>query len=382
MGGMGGVRSESSSTFAFRPSRRRLLTTALPLALAFAAAPYLAHAEEGWKADWERTVAAANHEGAVTISGPSGRGWRDFLIKRFQHDFPKIQLKLTPTAGRDFWPRLLKEREVGQYLWDMRLGGSDENTHRLKRQGMFDAIRDKLVLPEVVDDSKWWGGLDGLFVSLDHKTLLAFAMYEQGMADYNRKLFPKGVKLVDLAAPEWTGKISMADPRGGSSLNSLAVLMKAFGEPWVRRLLFDQDVTITKNPRQQLDWLISGRYPVAFGLPTSVSVEYAKRGGDLSAVAHVEGVRSWSQGVGGISLISKAPHPNAAKVFINWILTRDVQAALMQTVKLNSRRKDVPLGDPDNAVDTAHLADYVGSQHEEIEVWHKKAAALVREMKR
>jgi iron(III) transport system substrate-binding protein len=47
---------------------------------------------------------------------------------------------------------------------------------------------------------------------------------------------------------------------------------------------------------------------------------------------------------GAISLVNRAPHPNAAKVLINWYLSREGQMA-MQSVgggSANSRRMDVP----------------------------------------
>jgi iron(III) transport system substrate-binding protein len=351
--------------------------------LAVTALALPAHAQgTDWQQRWDRTVAAANREGQLTVAGPSGRGWRDFLSGHFQEAYPRIALKLTPFAGRDFWPRLVKEREVGEYLWDLRVGGSDDNTHVLKAQGMFDPIRDRLILPEVVDGNNWYGGLDGLFVDREARTLVAFALYEQTTAHYNRRIIPEGVTVKDLVRPEWAGRISMADPRGGSALNTVALLFKVYGDDFVRRLMIDQKPAITKDPRQQIEWLSSGRYPVAFGLPTAALVEYAAHGASVADFIKMEGALSWTQGVGGVSLISKAPHPNAATVFINWILTRDVQVELMQAVKLNSRRKDVPLGDPGSAVDTSRLSEYVGSQHEDMGVYHKKASALVREIVR
>jgi len=34
----------------------------------------------------------------------------------FQKAYPKIKISVTPAASRDFWPRVIKEREVGQNL--------------------------------------------------------------------------------------------------------------------------------------------------------------------------------------------------------------------------------------------------------------------------
>jgi len=339
-------------------------------------------AELTWKADWDRTVAAANKEGVLAIAGPSGRGWRDFLTQRFAKDYPQITIKLTPLAGRDFWPRLIKERDVGEYLWDLRVGGSDDNTHVLRVQGMFSTTRDLLVLPDVVDDTKWYGGLDGLFVDNAHQTLIAFALYESANANYNKRVIHIPITVKDVVDPRWTGKISMADPRGGATLNTASVLLKVYGEDYLRKLMVVQKPVITKDPRQQVEWLASGRYPITFGLPTASLVEYAASGANTADFVRMEGAPTWTQGVGGMTLISKAPHPNAAKVFINWMLTRQVQADLMQAVRLNSRRNDVPLGDPTSAVDTSKLSEYVGSQHEEMDYYHKKAAALLREIVR
>ena len=49
-------------------------------------------ADADWKADWERTVAAANREGELAIAGPSGRGWRDFLTQRFAKEIGRAHV--------------------------------------------------------------------------------------------------------------------------------------------------------------------------------------------------------------------------------------------------------------------------------------------------
>jgi iron(III) transport system substrate-binding protein len=55
-----------------------------------------------------------------------------------------------------------------------------------------------------------------------------------------------------------------------------------------------------------------------------------------------------SSSSGNIGLVSRAPHPNAAKVFINWLLSREgqitVQAEYVKALvgTSNSRRIDIP----------------------------------------
>ncbi len=365
----------------FSPSAWLPLAVAIALFGALGAAP--ANAQDrppaDWKQQWDAAVAAAKKERELIISAPSGRVWRDALME-FQKTYPEIELKLTAAASREFWPRVLKEHEVGQYLWDLRVGGPDNLSYNMKQRGHLDPVRPLLILPDVVDDNLWHGGLDGLFLDRDKRYYLGFAMYEQTIAHYNNKVItkPGGLSFQDLLDPQYAGKMSMSDPRGGASLTGTAVLYKLLGEDYLRKLVEQQKPVITKDARQQMQWLASGRYPITFGVPTAAFVEMAQRGASVAEFVNVGGVVSWVQGVGGIQLPKNPPHPNAVKVFVNWILTEKVQTDLMDAVKLNSRRKGVPLGDPTVALDPAKIDQYVGSQTEEMQDFQDKAADLFR----
>jgi iron(III) transport system substrate-binding protein len=327
--------------------------------------------------DWNATVAAAKQEGALTISAPSGREWRDQLLE-FQKAYPEIKVSATEFASRDFWPRILKEREAGQYLWDFRIGGPDVASYNIKNQGLMAPIRPLLALPEVTDPSKWMGGIDGLFADKEKQYFLAFTAYESENVYYNRTIIPS-LTMKELIDPRWKGKISLADPRGGAALVTLGVLQMTYGDGFIKTLVADQQPVVTKEPRQQMDWLASGRYPIGFGLPNIAFVEYAARGARIDDFVTASGLRIVSIGVGGIQMPSRPPHPNASKLFINWLLTRDVQARLMQAIKLNSRRLDVPPGAPDRVVDPKLIAEYVPAQGEEIQPHQQKVAALLRQ---
>jgi len=49
---------------------------------------------------------------------------------------------------------------------------------------------------------------------------------------------------------------------------------------------------------------------------------------------------------GTLNLMNRAPHPNAARVFINWLLSREGQI-LAQKMGSNSLRTDIPKEDVD-----------------------------------
>jgi ABC-type Fe3+ transport system substrate-binding protein len=334
-----------------------------------------------WKKVWDETVAAANKEGQLVISAPSGTAWREQLLL-FQQAYPGIKLSATAAASRDFWPRVIKEREAKLNLWDLRVGGPDNLSYTVKTMGYMTPVRDMLILPELLDDKVWYGGLESIFLDTEKRYFLGFAIYEENIAYYNSKLItdPGMSDLRKIIEPQWSGKISMADPRAGSPLVSSGAMLKTYGEDFLRTLMTNQKPVIVKEPRQQMDWLGSGRYPITIGLPSIAFVEYAAHGGSVSEFKKMTGPKTWTQGVGGIQALADAPHPNATKVFVNWILTHDVQARLMKAVKLNSRRKDIPVENPDDALDYAKLQEYVGGQTEYMQPYQKRASEIFREV--
>ena len=334
-----------------------------------------------WKKVWDATLAAANKEGELVISAPSGTAWRDQLMT-FQKSYPDIKLNITAAASRDFWPRVIKEREAKLSLWDFRIGGPDNQSYQIKSLGYITSVRDMLILPEVTDENALYGGIDGIFLDKEKRYFLGFGVYEENTAYYNKKFItdPAANDLKSLVDPRFAGKISMADPRAGSPLTASGVMIKTYGEDFLRKLMIEQKPIIVKEPRQQMNWLASGRYPITIGIPTIAFVEYAARGASVEEYQRMVGPRTWTQGVGGIQALTNAPHPNATKVFVNWLLTQKIQAQIMTAVKMNSRRKDVPLGDPDSAIDYSHLGEYVGGQTELMQDYQKRASEIFREV--
>jgi ABC-type Fe3+ transport system substrate-binding protein len=66
------------------------------------------------------------------------------------------------------------------------------------------------------------------------------------------------------------------------------------------------------------------------GLDFGVLPEFKDYGGFITA------------GFGSVMLMNRAPHPNAAAVFINWLLGRDGQTTWTKAVNQPSHRTDVP----------------------------------------
>jgi ABC-type Fe3+ transport system substrate-binding protein len=76
--------------------------------------------------------------------------------------------------------------------------------------------------------------------------------------------------------------------------------------------------------------------------------------------------------------VNRAPHPNARKVFLNWLLSQDGQTTISEATKINSRRADVAIMDPVTEVpkDTKTL----NTQAEEFAPYRQKGNEIAREI--
>lgn len=298
-------------------------------------------------ADWERTVKAAEQEGQVTVY----KLGTDAEFHAFQKRYPKIKLNLVAGSGAQNLQRIMAERRAGKFLADVvRLGGGTANT-LLKAQAL-DPIGSALIIPEVKDTSKWFEGKhhynDG-----ESRYIFIYAAFPLRMLAYNTKLVdPKSLtSFWDLLDPKWKGKVSAKDPNdpGGASPLLFLHYNPRLGPEYIKKLITVGGLTLVRDERQQTDWIASGKVPIAITAKATEVDEAKKQGLPVDVLdPHALSKDGVAMEAGGtmISLLNKAPHPNAAKVLINWFLSREGQIAVQKGEPNdpgpNSLREDIP----------------------------------------
>jgi iron(III) transport system substrate-binding protein len=301
--------------------------------------------------EWEKTLAAARKEGKVTVAIPLGEAYPR-VIAAFQKAYPDIKAEPFSIHTRDFMARYRKEREVGQTLWDALIGGPDSDIYAAGQQGYWDPIKPNLEIAEVLDNTKWRGGIDGAFSDKDKKYAFNYVRRTTEGFFINRDSISEA-ELRDADAlwdTKWQGKIAWHDPREvGAGVNAGLLVLIKYGEKRLRDLWAQQKIAVVRDQRQLIEWAVRGRQPIAAGLiERELKATFHANGVGLNVKAlPIPGIISANPGSNSIVLINKAPHPNARKVFLNWLLSQGGQAAVVQEVQENSLRTDVPVPEPD-----------------------------------
>jgi iron(III) transport system substrate-binding protein len=167
---------------------------------------------------------------------------------------------------------------------------------------------------------------------------------KEGVAAINtREVNPQDFRSIrDLLDPKWKGKISFMDPTvSGTGSNQAALLYVRFGEDFIRQLLVEQKPMISRDRRQLTDWLARGTHPISFGAEDGEVERLRKQGFPLLPLYSLSDMPGSVSGGDQIGFLSNAPHPNAAKIFINWMASKEGSEIFSRAFNMVPLRNDI-----------------------------------------
>lgn len=319
-------------------------------------------AKEPWEIEWEKTIEEAKKEGRVTLYSTAGPEARDTIYNPFIKKFG-IEFDIVSGKGAQLTAKLLAEARAGLHLADIYTGGPTNITFEMKPAGLLTENLDKtFILPEVKDSNLWYK-YDQMWAD-NERTHFRFLAYGSGEIAINTNLvMPGEIKtLQDLLNPKWKGKIIISDPTvSGAGSTAVAVVAYKYGWDFWRKLVTQQEPLVIRDEDLMIRWLAMGKYAIVTG-PKTEAFDYAREAG-----APIERVR----GIGGVDYISghlitlfkRAPHPNAAKVLINWLLSKEGQELYSKGNGKQSAREDIKV---EGIASTRQPGiDYVMTHHED-----------------
>lgn len=320
----------------------------LLLALAFYAASALtqsaAQTVPDWEKKWNQVLAAAKKEGKVVIIAPPDPQVRATLPAAFKAKYG-ITVEYLGGRSSETAAKMRAERSAGIHTVDVALSGIQTMAAIFYREKMIDPIDDTVLLLPEVTEGKYWKRGKPWFMDPEGKYILRLFNTLSSMIYLNTSL----VKLEDfksaqdLLNPKWKGKIIAHDPTvPGTGSNDAARLYVQFGEDYIKKLYIDQQPQIVRDRRQITDGILRGSYAIALGAEDDDMDKLKKEGLPLAAVYELSDLPgTLSAGVGQLALMSNAPHPNAARVFINWMASKDGMELFARTRGGAPTRNDV-----------------------------------------
>jgi iron(III) transport system substrate-binding protein len=295
-------------------------------------------------AEWDALVAAAKREGKVAVMGPNGDAARLSLTEPFTSLYG-IEVEWYGASNREAVPRLTAERGAGQYLWDLMVQGAQvDNVIPLDASLPIEPL---LVHPDVKDLSKWRGG--ALEFNDPERKVLVLTPFQRGTVFVN----PNNVKPEEITSyknlldPKYKGKIISDDPRFAGPGNATFVLFYKHPElgPQFIRDLGKQELTLMRDYQAEVNAVAQGQAEVLIGTADFVAEAAMKRGVPVAIVdpRQLKEGSDVSPANGEVTVFKDGPNPNAAKLYLNWLMSKDGQTGFVKAMGYVSARTDVPI---------------------------------------
>jgi iron(III) transport system substrate-binding protein len=295
-----------------------------------------------WKKDWERTLQEAKKEGKIVAGIPARAELRKELELVFKPKFG-VDLELLPARGPQNASRIQAEFKAGVKYFDVFMGGSG-TYESMADEGLVEPMPPYWILPEVKEEKYWWGGHIWEDNVKSKRFLYSFiADAGTGGYWYNTTLVkPEEIRSVDdFLNPKWKGRLGFLDPRTpGSGQSIWSFLWDIRGEGYLKKLV-QQDLFVSRDQRQLADALAKGKLAIALGVSFYTLEGFIVANLPIKEMPKLKEGGPSSNGSGVIGVVKGPPHPNAAKLFVNWLLSKEGQELYVKVMHQSTRRLDV-----------------------------------------
>ena len=292
------------------PIRKPVMFAALAAVLVISS-PALAH-DEGW----DKVVATAKAEGKVTFySGLVGSPSTAAVAGAFEKA-TGIKTEYLDLRISEIRERMRAEQIAGRIIGDVLTTSYNVTTSIENNEGWLQPLR---AFP---NRTRADVAIDNLAGTQAPVYILKYGIL------VNTKLVasadePKG--WTDLLDPKWSGKILADDPRAlGGGFNAFVAQHDKFGVDFLKKLA-DQKLVFTRDLREAERRVARGEYPIY--VPFLFNDFSSLKGLPVKAIVPSEGV-AYVQFVA--SMIKNTTHPNAALMFINFLLSDEAQLIFTQ----------------------------------------------------
>jgi iron(III) transport system substrate-binding protein len=256
-------------------------------------------------------AAAAERDGRVVVyhGGPAGSVAR--IMGAFKARFPWLDVGDTLVQREaQLMSRILAESRAGQHQADVFYSDLEVLLIDLQKRGLLM----RYASPEYRHYDPKFLSQPPEYYAGAFLTLIGIAYNTAAIKEADA---PRSWR--DLLDPKYRGKISVFDSSASSPFAAWQLLPAVAGQDYWEQIS-QQDLRTYASSDQLLDALASGETPITMQFDNSGLKRIADRGLPIKAVWPTEGVPTFVSVQG---ILARAPHPNAARLFHDWFLSRD-----------------------------------------------------------
>lgn len=269
----------------------------------------------------EATVAEANKEGKLVFYSGIFDAEARALMSRFEAKYPSIKTTLYRAGGVSLVSRIQNEQRAGAHLWDV-FNSAGLEGFLLLEQGYFAKFSSS--------ERNQFG--EGFKDAEGYWTTMYATPY---VLTYNTRMVPAKdipTDYMQLLDSKWYDKLAI-DP---DDIEWYVNLKKLWGDDKTRKFfsgLARQKVTIRRGRALQTDLVAAGEVAILVNNYHHIAVRTKQRGGPVEWLALDPVITA----AGPITINKMAPHPNAAKVFVDFCLSKEGQEILVQQGRTSGR---------------------------------------------
>lgn len=281
--------------------------------------------------------AAARKDASLVfyVGGGYTTGPTEEAISRLFEARYGIRMQWNSMPASDIPVRVITEDRTKQNIVDLVLIGFSGNYTQLNPRGVLAPI----LAPSTLEKGIW--RLDPASVTGDDRDWLYTRVPISPSFLINTKLVPPNqvpAGYQDLLDLRWKDKIVIQTPAiGGSGSAWFDSTYRTLGLNYMRALA--KQMVLVKNPPESPEAVARGQAAMAIAPNIPRALQLIEQGAPMKFIHPKEGSHFSESG---IALVRNAPHPNAAKLFLQWFYTKEGQTVFSRTMPTISVRKDVP----------------------------------------
>jgi iron(III) transport system substrate-binding protein len=127
----------------------------------------------------------------------------------------------------------------------------------------------------------------------------------------------------DVLQPKWKDKIAMSGTASGPSFGWIVYIVNKYGWKYFDSLHANNPI-VAPSGDEAFALLATGEKPIIIGNPCFDMLEAAAQGSPIGNIYPEDGPGIWWAGLG---ITKAAPHPNAAELFANFLMSKEGSAA-------------------------------------------------------